>query len=302
MTTHAMGPLAGLSWLKRAINLGRHNARAVFGGAALLMVVALVPSVIQLALQSLLKPDTNGSLVIAAALTLFSIVLLPPLVGGYLRLIHASESGRPAQASDVLAPLRNRSDAVRLIGFGLLMTAIYLMVALAVIKLFGEGLIEWYLQVLALSQQGGAPDASALPALPDGFGRVLGLGSLLALFLSGVYAIGFGQVALTARSIGGAIGDGLVGTLKNLLPMLVLAVVVFLASILLGLVLGLVLGLLAVIGGLVHPALSVALVLPLYIALLVVLYVVMFGVMYYFWRDVCGEAPPPLPGDHHVAV
>ena len=41
MTTRANGPLAGLAWLRRAFNAGRHNPRAIFGGASLLMVAAL---------------------------------------------------------------------------------------------------------------------------------------------------------------------------------------------------------------------------------------------------------------------
>ena len=42
MTTRAMGPLAALGWLKNAVNLGRNNPKAVFGGAALLLVTAVV--------------------------------------------------------------------------------------------------------------------------------------------------------------------------------------------------------------------------------------------------------------------
>ena len=42
MTTRAMGPLAALGWLKNAVNLGRNNPKAVFGGAALGLVTAVV--------------------------------------------------------------------------------------------------------------------------------------------------------------------------------------------------------------------------------------------------------------------
>lgn len=289
MTTRAMGPLAGLGWLKRGINLGRHNARAVLGGAALLAVAALMPSVIQLLVQKLFSPGPTGVLVVAAVATVLSILILSPLIGGYLRLIHATEQNRPAHATDVLLPFKAGGDAGRLIGFGLLMTATYLAVALVVIGLFGEGFLEWYMQVLAMSQNP-PTDASAIPTVPEGFGRMVGLGSLFALFLTGVYAIGFGQVALAARPIGGAISDGVLGTLKNLLPLLLLAIVAFLLAMVLGLVLGLVMLLVGGIGSLIHPLLGVALMVPVYLGLLLVLYVVMFGVMYHFWRDVCGDA------------
>ena len=90
MTTHATGPLAGLTWLKRGVNLGRQNARAVFGAAAILMFMALVPSLLQAMVQSLFKPGVNGSIAMAAAATVLSILILSPLVGGYLRLIDAA--------------------------------------------------------------------------------------------------------------------------------------------------------------------------------------------------------------------
>lgn len=301
MTTRAMGPLAGLGWLKRGINLGRHNARAVLGGAALLAVAALLPSVIQLLVQSLFSPGPTGVLVVAAIATVLSIVILSPLIGGYLRLINAAEHNRPAHATDVLLPFKAGGDAGRLIGFGLLMTALYLAVALLVIGLFGDGFLEWYMKVLAMSQNP-PTDAADIPQVPAGFGRMVGLGSLFALFLTGVYAIGFGQVALASRPIGGAIADGVVGTLKNLLPLLVLAVVAFLMAMVLGLVLGLVMLLVGGIGSLIHPALGMALMVPVYLGLLLVLYVVMFGVMYHFWRDVCGDGAPPAETNHSVAA
>lgn len=298
MTTHATGPLSGLSWLKRAVNLGRTNARAVFGAAAVLMFFALVPSLLQLVVQGVLSPGPNGSMVVAAAASVLSIVILSPLIGGYLRLIDATEQGRPAQAADVFAPFRQGGDAGRLIGFGLLMTLAYVIIATALISVFGDGFVEWYAKLVTLSQQaqGGRVDPAQVPAAPEGLGRLLGIGSILFLFLSGVYAIGFGQVALGQRPIGAAMIDGVVGTLKNLLPMLLLAIAVVIASIPLGLVLAVVFALIAVVGNLIHPAVSMLLLLPIYLGLLVALYVVMFGVMYHLWRDVCGQ-PPPVRAD-----
>ena len=90
MTTHATGPLAGLTWLKRGINLGRHNARAVFGAAAILMLVGILPGLLQLLVLSILKPDPNGAMIVAAGANLVSIVILSPFMGGFLRLSDAT--------------------------------------------------------------------------------------------------------------------------------------------------------------------------------------------------------------------
>jgi hypothetical protein len=290
MTTRAKGLLAGYDWLKRGINSGRHNPRAIFGGAALLAFAAIVPSVLQLVVQSVLQPGPSGTIVIAAVTTLLSVALLAPLMGGYLRVIHASEHGRPAQVSDLFAPFRSTIDARRLIAFCGVLMVIYLGVGYALVSLFGKGLPDWYLQVLEASQQaqqtpGGKPPA--LPPPPDGIGGFIGLGSLFALFVGGVFAIGFGQVALTTRSVGGALADGVAGAAKNLLPLLLLALLSFVLMMALGMALMIV----VLVATLLSPALAAIVMLPLYLLLLLVLYVVMFGVAYQLWRDVADEAP-----------
>jgi hypothetical protein len=311
MTTHATGPLTGLTWLKRGINLGRHNARAVFGAAAIMMFVGLLPSVIQLIVLSILKPDANGAVIVAAGANVLSIIVLSPFIGGFLRLIDATENARPASAGDIFQPLRQGGDAGRLIGFGLLMTLYYVIIGVALVTVFGDGLIEWMTKVMTLQQAAGETpiDPSQVPDAPEGLGRLLGLGSILFLFLSGVYAIGFGQVALGGRPVRQAMADGVIGTAKNLLPILLLAIVIVLASIPVGLVLLVVLSIVTVVGGAIHPVLAASLVLPLYLALMIVLYVIMFGVMYYLWRDVCGPtdvqgngAPPPNANNHQIEL
>lgn len=298
MTTHARSPLASLQWLKQGINLGRHNPRAVIGGAALLGLVSLLPGLLQVLLQNLLQPGEGGLAVIMGLSALLSVVLMPPIIGGYLRLIDAAEHGRPTQPLDVFEPFKSGADAGRLIGFGVLMTLVYLVLGFIAISLFGDGFIEWYVQILQLSQQaqqGAQIDPASVPPLPDAFGALLALGAVIGLFLGGVYAIGFGQVALGGQGAGRAFADGVAGTLKNLLPLALLALMAF--ALLLGMSFALILvaGALALLGGAVHPVLAAVLVAPLYLVYLLVLYVVMFGVMYHLWRDVAAAAPSAMP-------
>jgi hypothetical protein len=176
MTTRAHGPGAGLGWLKRGINLGRHNPRAIFGGAVLLALVAMLPSLLQLLLQPLVGTGAAATGALLFLITLLSLLLMPPVIGGYLRVIDASEHGRPATAGEVLAPFRSMPDLRRLIGFGLVMTALYLLVAAALVYLLSPGFPAWYMQIAMLSQAGPAVDATALPAPPDGIGALLALG------------------------------------------------------------------------------------------------------------------------------
>lgn len=286
MTTRAMGPLAGIGWLKNAINLGRRNPRAVFGGAALMLLIALLPTAITLPVQLMVEPGVAG-LVGIMAFSLVASLLMVPLMGGYLRLIDAAESGRPSRARDVFSAYRRGGGAWQLIGFGLAMLALYVVAMAAVIAVVGTGILSWYMQVATASQHGAA-DAAALQQLPEGLGLAVALGSVLWLFMSGVYAIGFGQVALGRRNALAALGDGMLGSLKNLLPLLVLTLAGLMAMLLLGVGLMLVALLLGVVAKLVGTWLLVVVAVPLYIALLLAMYVVIFGVIYHLWRDVCG--------------
>lgn len=299
MSTHARNPAAGWSWLKQAIHLGRGNPRAVFGAVALLALVAMLPSLVQVVLQSALGLGTTGTMAVMAASTLVMVVVYPLLIGGVLRVIDAAEHGRPVHATALFDTFRAGNDAGRLVGFGVAMFAAYIAVFVVVVGLFGQDFLAWYMEVLAASTQNDAEaQAKVLQDIPEGFGTLMALGTLAGLFFGGVYAIGFGQVALRGRSVGSALVDGVAGTLKNVLPIGLLAVVSFVGFVAFALVAMLVIVLLATIGGLVHPLLAALLAAPAYFGALLVLYVVMFGVMYFMWRDVCeegGEAPllPP---------
>ncbi|HEV8694593.1 MAG TPA: hypothetical protein VGQ93_10505, partial [Lysobacter sp.] len=163
-----------------------------------------------------------------------------------------------------------------------------------------QNLQEWMTRVMELSQQAQSKPTQPvqLPPPPEGIGGFLGLGSLFALFISGVFAVGLGQLALAGRSVGGALADGLAGAAKNLLPLLVLAILAFGLMMALSLVLAIVVVVLSLFAALLHPVLAAAVLLPLYMLFLLALYVVLFGVVYHLWRDVAGEAPAPVGGIH----
>jgi hypothetical protein len=290
MQTRAMGPAAGWSWLRQAINLGRNNPKALFGAAALLMLVALIPSVIQLCAQYLLGASSiNAVLWVTGVTTLAMLAVYPLLIGGFFRVIDDTEHNRPTRATALFDTFKAGQGRGRLVAFGVLLTLLYIVVLVAIFGTLGSDFAGWYWQVFQATQSATPAAPPSLPPMPAGFGMVAGLTLLVMMFLGGVYSIGFGQVALAQRSVGGAFADGFTGALKNLLPLLLLTVIAIVLMVVIALVLGLVIGLLAVLGGLVHPVLSVVLALPVYIAFLVVMYVVMFGVMYFMWRDVVAQ-------------
>lgn len=298
MTIRAVGPGRGWGWLQQAINLGRHNPRAIFGAAALMAVVALIPSVLQIVLQLVFKESPSATVAVMAVTTVLSMVVTALLIGGMLRVIHAAENGQPTHATAIFDGFRDGHLRGRLIGFGVLMMVIYLGVFIGVISLFGKDFMHWYWELItsaqAMQAAGGTAPPPNLAEMPEGLGRIMGIGSLFAMFMGGVYAIGFGQVALGDRRVGEAFGDGLRGTVKNVLPILVLAVLAVLGMFVLVFGVGLVAVIVTLVASMISKALAVVLLVPLYFGMILVMYVVMFGVMYFMWRDICTDAPPPL--------
>ena len=295
MTTRALGPGAGIGWLKQAVNLGRNNPKAVFGGAALLLVavlgLAIGLSVLVGLLQAALKPGPGGSMALALVIMVPILLLLAALMVGYLRLIDAVENGRAARASDVFGAFRDTGTSVRAIGFVVLLAVAQNLLIFALIGVFAKGIGSWYLQNMQASMAGATQ--APMSSLPDGFGIAFVVVLVISLFGYAVQAIGLGQIALRRSSIGSALVDGVSGAAKNLLPLLVLAVVVVVAGIVLLLAVGLLAMLVGVLAKVAGTWLAVVLGVPLYLAALVAMYVVMFGVMYSLWRDVSGDGEAP---------
>lgn len=300
MTTRAMGPGAGFDWLKRGVNLGTNNPKAVFGAAAWLLLVALVPTIVQLVLQNGLgMTDPAVMLGLVGFSLLYSLVVMPPLFVGFLRVIRDAEHGKDIRASSLFDGYRDAP--LRAIGWMLLMLLGAVVLFGAILMVFGGTAFLAQLGEMLFAMETAGVDAPAqVPTLPDGFGTVFGLMLVASIFFNGVYAISLGQVALGGRAPVGAFADGLTGAIKNLLPLLVLFVIVLVLGLVLALVLGLIVMLLMLVGSLVHPALGVVLAAPVYLAAMLALYVVMFGVAYHMWRDVCGG--DAAPADNQVEL
>jgi hypothetical protein len=220
-------------------------------------------------------------------------LLLVPLYVGYLQVIDAAERGLPARARDVFKPYR-QGEALPAIGYALTLAVISIVVLGIVILATGGGVVSWYMQLLAAQVSHQPP-----PALPHGAGIALALGMVLGLFMMAFNAVSLGQIALRRRGVFGALGDGFVGALKNLLPMLTLTLGSILAWIVVAIGLVLVMIVIGLLGLLVGKWLMLAVVIPIEFALMLAMFAVMFGVMYHLWRDVCGDAaviagPPPI--------
>jgi hypothetical protein len=283
MATRSRGLSAGFGWLNRGISAGFRHPKPLFGGAALLMVAVLISMCITMPMQfSVLRsgspsPATGLGWVMALSMLLGMLVL--PLYAGYLQVVDAAEQGATARASDIVRPYRE-GKALRLIGYGILMAVVYIAVFVLIILATGGSTLHWYMQAMTAQANHQLPPT----ALPDGFGI-----TFLLFMVLGIFSISLGQVALGNRSVFGAISDGFVGTLKNLLPLLMLGLGLFVVWLGVALCFGIAVAILAFIAKLFSPFLMFVVIVPLYIALILVIFTAMFGVVYHLWRDVCGD-------------
>jgi hypothetical protein len=301
MAIRSMPAGAGLGWLRHAVNLGRSNARAIFGGGALLLltvvVVALGVSLLMGAIASALDPGPAGAMAISLLTVLPLMLVMAMLMVGYLRLIDAVEGGRPARALDVLAGFRDTSSSLRAVGFILIVTVVQNLLIAGVVAVLAPEVGSWYMDTLLSSVPGQAtPD----PTPPEGFGLVFATMMVLGLFFYALQAIGLGQIALRGRGVLEAFGDGMAGALRNVLPLLLFGAVMVLAGIAMVLVFSVAAAVLALLGDTAGAWVALLLGLPLYLAFLLALLVVVFGVMYFLWRDIAGGGD--LPAGNSVAA
>ncbi len=251
----------------------------------MVVLAGLVPSLIVLPVEHfMLQAGTPPDLTTFGWIMLGSMLiglLLVPLYAGYLQVIDAAENGQPARARDIFKPY-SEGDALRLISYGLMLMLIYTAISGIILLATKGNLVDWYVQAMA-TQSHHQP-----PPLPDGFGTMIALSTAFGIFMMCFYSISLGQVALRRRSVINALGDGCIGALKNLLPMLILAIGLAIAWIIIVIVLMIAAFLFVLLGKLIGTWLTVALIVACYLALLLFVFAIMFGVMYYMWRDVCG--------------
>lgn len=297
MTTRALGPGAGWDWLKQAINLGRNNPMAIFGGAALILLVvfamAIVLSLLVGALMVAIKPGPGGSLAMSLVITIPILLVMAGLMVGYLRVIDAVEHGRPASAAGVFAGFGDFPTSLRAIGFIVVMAVVQNAIVVGLVALLAPDMGSWYLQNMQASMSG--QTAQQVPVLPAGFGTALALIWIVSLFGYAVQAIGLGQIALDGRGVGGALGDGVAGAAKNLLPLVVLMLIGIAAAIVLVVLAFLLVMLIGLLAKAIGMWIAFVLGIPLYLIAVVVALVVTFGIMYFMWREICGGAAPSLP-------
>lgn len=286
MATQSRSPSTGFSWLSDGISAGFRHPTPLLGGAALMLLATLIPMLITFAVQfhflrSATPPPPTALGWITMASSLFNLLLVP-LQAGYLQVVDAAENNQATRASDIFKPYL-KGEALRLIGYGLvLMVAYFALFAIIGIAMGGD-FANWHSQVLTAQINHQPPPA----VFPKNFWFIMPTLLVLCPLMLGFFAISLGQVALNNRGVFSAIGDGIIGTLKNVLPLLVFVVGLILGWIVTVFAVGIVFALFAVFAKLIGALLIAVLIIPLYIAFALILFTSMYGVMYHIWCDVC---------------
>lgn len=291
MTTRTMGPASGWRWLVAAVNLGGSNPKAVFGGAALLMLAVFAAAmVLSIAMTTLLPANATAQFAGSLLVSLPLLALMAALMIGYLRLIDAVEHGRPASATQVFSGFADRSAWLHAVVILLVLALLqYLLMAGAVMLVAPEA-GQWYLENMT-----NPPADPEQMVLPPGIGRAFAVAAVVGVLVYAAQALGLGQVALRGKGAGAALADGAAGAVRNVLPLVVLMLVGLAAMLVVGMVVAVLVVLLAAVagGGGTATALGMLVGVPVYLLLVLAMVVVSFGVMYAMWRDICGDGVGP---------
>lgn len=291
MATRMTSPLAGFGWLRNAVNVGARKPGTLLLAALLLFLVSLVPSLITMPIQ-LGMPGDMTAFYGALAIAMIAGLALSPVFAGFLQVIDAIEQGRPVRARDVFGAYRN-GVAMPSILFGLAMLLVYFAAVAVGFAAAGPDIRDVYLALLSGGATATPPPVADVEVMRAGFLRMFGIVFVLMLPIVGIWAIGFGQIAIGRRGVGEALRDGVTGAFKNLLPMLILAVAIIVGGFVLALLFALVLIVLSAIASFIHEYVAFAVIVPLYFAFAMAVYVVSFALAYFFWRDVCASNASP---------
>lgn len=285
-------------WLAEALQLCRAHLALFLVAASTMLLIALLPALLQRVAATVLP---NTLLVQAAIYVLFSVLLLPPVTGGFYRLADAAQRGltpRPSQLFDVLGdgPASARLVLVNLVFLLLLVLGVIMPVA----AIGGAPLAEWLRQVMTL-----APDSKTFPPMPPGTGPLFGAALLVTLLINTAKELAMAQAALSARPPLEAVADGFRIALRHAGTLLLFYVPMFLLAVLGFFLMALVAAVVGAVLSLVAQPLAYLVLMPVAVGIGLGYYALVFAFFYRAWRHtLSGDADdlPPIPPPHGIEV
>ena len=304
MPSPAPRPAQPFRWLADALQLVRAHAGLFLVAASSMLLIALLPALLQSFAASVLP---NTLFVQAGIFVLFTVLLLPPVTGGFYRLCDAAQRGqavRPSQLFEVLAdgPASARLVLVNLVFLLLLVLGVFMPVA----AIGGAPLAEWMREMmivaLAAQQPGGADAAAqALPPMPPGTGLLFSAALVLSLLINTAKELAMAQAALSSRAPLDAVADGVRVALRHAGAFLLFYIPACLMALLGFFALTLAAAIVAAVLGLVSTALAYLVIMLAAVAVVLAYYALVFAFFYRAWHATLAEseAPPAPPVATH---
>ncbi len=304
MSSPAPRPAQPFRWLADALQLVRAHAGLFLVAASSMLLIALLPALLQSFAASVLP---NTLFVQAGIFVLFTVLLLPPVTGGFYRLCDAAQRGqavRPSQLFEVLAdgPASARLVLVNLVFLLLLVLGVFMPVA----AIGGAPLAEWMREMmivaLAAQQPGGADAAAqALPPMPPGTGLLCSAALVLTLLINTAKELAMAQAALSSRAPLDAVADGVRVALRHAGAFLLFYIPACLMALLGFFALTLAAAIVAAMLGLVSTALAYLVIMLAAVAVVLAYYALVFAFFYRAWHATLAEseAPPAPPVATH---
>lgn len=304
MSSPAPRPAQPFRWLADALQLVRAHAGLFLVAASSMLLIALLPALLQSFAASVLP---NTLFVQAGIFVLFTVLLLPPVTGGFYRLCDAAQRGqavRPSQLFEVLAdgPASARLVLVNLVFLLLLVLGVFMPVA----AIGGAPLAEWMREMmivaLAAQQPGGADAAAqALPPMPPGTGLLFSAALVLTLLINTAKELAMAQAALSSRAPLDAVADGVRVALRHAGAFLLFYIPACLMALLGFFALTLAAAIVAAVLGLVSTALAYLVIMLAAVAVVLAYYALVFAFFYRAWHATLAEseAPPAPPVATH---
>jgi len=294
MSPHTVGMSAPFRWLRKSLDVGRRNPKALFGAIAFVILMVVAITMVQMFLQVAAQPSMTGLMVVMAVMTLVNWVALPPLLGGLFRVIDATDRGLPVSASDVFNAYGKGQGGKRLILTSLVYSLVYLaLAALLLLTPIGQFFREYFTIALA-TPPGGEPDMAALQGLFESTSPAtfLWLPVLAIVLATWVHAqmLAMATAALREVGVATAVVAGALAALRNFLPLLGFVLVLGIVGLFGGMLLALLLGLIMTLLAMVSPVLVVLVLVPLMVLVMVGIYALMFAFYYHGWREIFGLA------------
>jgi hypothetical protein len=293
----SIGPATPFRWLAEAFATCRAQPRVLFASASLLLVVALLPSLLQVVVETALASSDSALVAVQVLFTLLALVLFPPVVGGFYRLVHNVHEGRASSPFEIFAVFQDGAATIRLIATNLIFVLLSVALIGGLAYAFGGPALIDFLRMASTLK----PGATDLPPLPSGLLPLMSVVLIVACAIMTAQGLATAAVAIAGMTPLAAVGAAFKVTLRNLGSLLLFYLPVTVIGFIVFMIFALIAVLIATLLSLVSPMLATLLVAPLTLMLILVMYALLFTFFYHAWRDTLG-ADFESQGDHQIAA